>query len=184
MKCKNCEHEHDKNVGICNTKGCDCTSKQFIPSEDNFEKDIDFLKRNKVQDRIMAEKGCGDYPEEHKEVNSCPSCSPNHSPREANPKQEYSASEDSVRLGKSPVLVKDKEPDATVDDKSGSDIPLCDKRIVMGFNRNFESLYYLEKDVKEFILRLKEELTPNKDYQRVNFRKIEETIDKLSGDFK
>ena len=50
MICKNCEHEHDKNVGICNTKGCDCTSKQFIPSEDvkitDFNRDMSREERN------------------------------------------------------------------------------------------------------------------------------------------
>lgn len=40
----------------------------------------------------------------------------------------------------------------------------------------------IEKQDKEFIKKLKEELHPDVEYKRVNFRFIKETIDTLAGE--
>jgi len=61
------------------------------------------------------------------------------------------------------------------------EINLSEKNIIL-FGREGIPTVYLEKDVKEFIKLLKEELKPNRGYKTISFRIICETIDKLAGD--
>ena len=120
---------------------------------------------------MKENKGCGKAISETENcLDSCPSCSNN-----------------------SLLILQDKEPDSVntwCKDKSGSDFKLSDKSWFIGHEQH----NYIDRgkgevlgieDVKEFILRLKEDFrVGDLQKKKYSYEDIRDKIDKLSGDFK
>ena len=212
-RCENCGHDKDyhgkrkgyeepKKLGKCYfSKGhqsnsmniidfiCDC--KQFInlkvtsPSEDvtiydnienNTLKGMKGCGNNKILGVDCLCPSCSICPQCDMGVSSC-LCS-NHSPTNLPSRRE--------NLGKEQVS-QGKEPDRTICEQSGLDIPLSDKI----FNHIDGRKFYFERDVAEAVRKLKEEIDnipEGKDEfpRSKSFVKriIKKKINKIFGEFK
>ncbi len=193
MKCKNCgiiKGFHDNSMVMYLNGNC----KQFTPSE---PKKYMSTNISSSGEEIKENKGCGKLYFNGKRIcgerNLCPSCSDNSSLKVLRENTSKWKTEEIKRLRKeiednhnsqcadnSDKVTKEPVRQRINNASSGSDFKLSDK--IVEFDSFCDFKGFEEKDVKEFILRLKEELdNKTKECLSGHIAIINLLIDKLSG---